>query len=368
MATSRQGSPLAEEIGADYELLRPAYEEFGESLRVLVRGILSVAEIPFDQVTARAKTTASVIKKVENREYKSLGDLTDKCGVRVITRYQSDIDRACEQIAAEFDVDEVVEHGSETPEAFGYASKHLLIRLKAPRNKLPEWQKYHEFVAEVQVRSILQHAWASISHSLDYKLEADVPAPVRRRLYRVAALLETGDELFDTFRSEVESLRREYEGEAASENWTDLPLNLDSLRAVWSRLNLGTVAATAVAAGWEEAEAVWFLVSFNTTELSRMLAIARQAGFRRVGDLREIVESLQRDELVAIRKACQVSSDFVPAAVPVDVLALAIANRSRDAMKGLSLEAPFKDILWKAVTDPRPGAEADGDRDDDRQS
>jgi hypothetical protein len=59
----------------------------------------------------------------------------------------------------------------------------------------------------VQVRTVLQHAWASISHALQYKQEDDIPRALRRRLARISALLEVADEEFAELNREHNQLQ-----------------------------------------------------------------------------------------------------------------------------------------------------------------
>ncbi len=150
----------------------------------------------------------------------------------------SDVEAVSRLIASELGVKEDVLHGSfGDSEAFGYASRHLIVELIPPRAELAEWRRYEGLQCEIQVRTILQHAWASISHSLLYKVEDDIPSIVQRRLSQVAALIEVGDGLFEQFRSDVQDLRSKYVTEAnvADNSWREIAINLDSLEATWDK-------------------------------------------------------------------------------------------------------------------------------------
>jgi putative GTP pyrophosphokinase len=68
---------------------------------------------------------------------------------------------------------------------------------------LPGWAKYKGLKAEFQVRTILQHAWDAISHKLDYKPESPMPRQNRRRLARLAGLLELADDEFSNLKKQA---------------------------------------------------------------------------------------------------------------------------------------------------------------------
>ena len=80
---------------------------------------------------------------------------------------------------------------------------HYVAELNSNRADLPEHRKYHSKKFEVQIRSILQHAWAEIEHDLGYKSQAAIPRAVRRRFSRLAGLLELADEEFAGIRGEI---------------------------------------------------------------------------------------------------------------------------------------------------------------------
>lgn len=80
-------------IQREYEAVRPRYVGFADALRVLLTQLCRDEGIAVESVSARAKDTASVIDKFKRKpEYTSLADVQDKCGLRVVTRYQADID------------------------------------------------------------------------------------------------------------------------------------------------------------------------------------------------------------------------------------------------------------------------------------
>ena len=74
-------------------------------------------------------------------------------------------------------------------ERFGYQSVHYLVALKEDRTSLSEYLQYKGLIAEIQVRTILQHAWAEIEHDIQYKSSETIPQPIRRRFMQLAGLL-----------------------------------------------------------------------------------------------------------------------------------------------------------------------------------
>jgi hypothetical protein len=91
--------------------------------------------------------------------------------------------------------------------AFGYASKHYLVRLNAHRRELPEYAVLKNLTMEIQVRTAVQHAWAEFEHDIRYKL--DIPPDRKpefdRRFLLAAALMELADNEF----AEIDKLYRE---------------------------------------------------------------------------------------------------------------------------------------------------------------
>ena len=185
----------------------------------------------------RIKPIVSVLEKIPRKGLApSLDQLEDVVGVRVICLYPKHVDPVVELLTREFNVLEREDKRPEpSPEKFGYSSIHLVCTLSGTkRAKLPEYAGVEQSHFEIQVRTILQEAWAEIEHQLIYKSEAAAPDDVKRQITRVSALLETSDKEFQ----EVYDRREEYAKRLKEADRSTLDkekLNVDSLLEVIHR-------------------------------------------------------------------------------------------------------------------------------------
>ena len=81
------------------------------------------------------------------------------------------------------------------------------MKLKKNRTELPEYVRFRDLIAEVQVRTVLQHAWAEIEHDIQYHLAETIPAAIRRRFMTLAGLLEIADREFQAIQDADEQFR-----------------------------------------------------------------------------------------------------------------------------------------------------------------
>ena len=58
---------------------------------------------------------------------------------------------------------------------FGYLSIHEIVELQKEWLKVPTLAPFKELKCEIQIRTLVQHAWSEASHMFQYKNEADVP-------------------------------------------------------------------------------------------------------------------------------------------------------------------------------------------------
>jgi putative GTP pyrophosphokinase len=162
-------------------------------------------------VESRIKSWSSIVPKLLRvlPMPKSVLDIHDLVGLRLVTLFMRDASRLVSLIARTFKVIEQEDTAIRLEDnKFGYASVHILIRLPEEWLKVPSMANLGNLVAEVQVRTLSQHLWAAASHVLQYKKEENVPSPVKRSINRVAALLETIDLEFDRVLAERDTYQR----------------------------------------------------------------------------------------------------------------------------------------------------------------
>ena len=225
------------ELLDQYAKSRGVYSDFTATLSLLINTLLTSSGLQVHTITHRCKDAASLAGKLSRPEktYEALSDITDLAGLRITTYFSSDVDRVAEILEREFRVDphaSVDKRKYADPDRFGYSSLHYIAELFPARTQLPEYSRFHGLKCEIQVRSILQHAWAEIEHDLGYKSAAGVPTEVRRRFARVASLLELADDEFGQIRVTLKN----YEASVASKiskSPATVSLDLASFRALY---------------------------------------------------------------------------------------------------------------------------------------
>jgi putative GTP pyrophosphokinase len=205
------------EILEHYAKSREVLLDFTSTLATLANTLLTRAGIQVHTVTHRCKDSNSLAEKLSRPEktYNVLSDITDLSGLRITTYFANDVDLVARILEDEFKIDQessIDKRKYSDPDRFGYSSLHYVIELRPARTQLPEYSRFAGLKCEVQVRSVLQHAWAEIEHDLGYKSAAGVPSEVRRRFARVAGLLELADDEFTQIRVAL----RSYEASVAS--------------------------------------------------------------------------------------------------------------------------------------------------------
>ena len=198
----------------EYRIVKPSYEECTIKIHELVSSLIKESDIQIHSISSRTKDIENLYEKVKRKgeKYDQLLDITDLSGIRIICYFSDQVDKVAEIIENNFiTLNELSIDKRKTldPDTFGYLSLHFVVKLSEARSKLPEYKRFKDFYCEIQIRSILQHAWAEIEHDLGYKSSIEIPRDVKRRFYRLAGLLELADDEFNRIKHEIEQYSAE---------------------------------------------------------------------------------------------------------------------------------------------------------------
>lgn len=201
------------EILDAYKLQYELYHEFGEAiLDDISNKILKYERLSTQIVSGRLKEPTSLGLKISsNSKYSSLSDVTDLVGLRIVTTYKNEIPFIIQQFNEAFEIDKENTNTNEdkSESEFGYSSYHIIVSNAKDESFKSNNKKFNGLKAEIQVRTILQHAWAEISHKIDYKAKEKPGTVYRRNLFRIAALLELADQEFSNIREDVIKSQKE---------------------------------------------------------------------------------------------------------------------------------------------------------------
>lgn len=199
-----------------YGAVRDRYVRYANAIESILR--MALREIPTHNISARAKDSdrfaAKAAKPDPNNPLQPkysdpLSQIEDIAGARVITYVLRTLSQVEQAVQREFDVVERSDKADQLLEKalVGYRSIHFVVRMKSDRVRLLEYQEFEGLRAEVQIRTILQHAWAEIEHDMRYKPASEPNKELSQRFTALAGLIEVGDREFDQI-YEIDARRR----------------------------------------------------------------------------------------------------------------------------------------------------------------
>ena len=206
-----------EEIRKQYQKDIPIFQAWGEYVAEKITNEISKEKdinvfLKIPPQEPRIKAMDSLIAKALHRQknYSSpYDDITDKVGIRFVVLLTKDIKFITNIIEnctdrywnASRDKD-FEEERNKNPEQFTYESVHYVIY------SLKEVQ-YNDITippntpCEIQIRTLMQHAYAEMSHDTVYKPKVSSNANVKRFLARSMALVESADCFFISALDEI---------------------------------------------------------------------------------------------------------------------------------------------------------------------
>ena len=188
--------------------IRPRYSDLSNEVTYILRKRIERAGIAFASLPVRVKTLGSFLQKIERKRYqRPFDEITDVAGVRVVCLYRSGLEPVRNIVREEFEVvEELNKFDAMGADRFGYGAWHFIVEL-GTRSAGARYDDLRGLACEIQVRTVVQDAWAILQHHLAYKKESEVPDTIQRPLNALAGLFETADDQFESLRKQREQHR-----------------------------------------------------------------------------------------------------------------------------------------------------------------
>ena len=298
----------------------PELQALAQQAYDLMHNALQEQGIYVTAMERRVKTEQSLAGKLELKgaKYKTIEDVTDLVGLRVITFYTDEVDKVAAIAKRIFDIDwqESVDKRKHQLNAFGYNSLHYICRLKTGGLRF-----------ELQMRTALQHVWSTIEHDIGYKGDVQLPPEFRRQFSRLAGMLELADDEFSRLRSTITDYRRKIQSLVKSGRLDDVALSNDSFRSFvelnpFERLN-NRIAAV------NQAE-------IYPVSMMPYLPLLESFGMETLGDVQRFIEDNSEDAyLLALSQLAVTDLDILSSSTALQYLCVVYVLKNYGGRKDL---------------------------------
>ena len=316
--------PHGEMLMQQYRELVPTLEQLAKNAYDLLRRALREQGIYVTAFEYRVKTEQSLAGKLERKgaKYKSISDITDLVGLRVITFYTDEVDKVAVIAKRVFDIDwqeSVDKRKLHQLDSFGYNSLHYICRLKD--------KAFENIRFELQMRTALQHVWSTIEHDTGYKGEVKIPREYKRQFSRLAGMLELVDDEFSRLRIVLTDYRRQVQTLVKSGQLDEVSLSGDSFRSYldlkpFDRLNRRIAAVN---------QAEIYPVS-----LMNYLPLLEKFGMETLGDVQQFIDENSDDAYqLAVSQLAVTDLDILSSGAALQYLSLVYVLKHDGGREGL---------------------------------
>ena len=215
----------------DYRKQREHFVQLGDVVHQMLSDIAKELGLSVLAVEHRVKTEKSLAGKLERKGdlYATFEDITDILGCRIVCFLSDEIDKIGKKVEERFVVD--WENSSDKralikDNAFGYISLHYVCSLTFGK-EWPDEICGKKF--EIQIKTVLQHAWSVIHHDIGYKSDFGVPRAINRQFARLAGLLELADDEFVRARDNMVAYTEDIRKRIITDDADDVLINMISL-------------------------------------------------------------------------------------------------------------------------------------------
>nr|VFK61725.1 MAG: ppGpp synthetase catalytic domain-containing protein (RelA/SpoT-type nucleotidyltranferase) [Candidatus Kentron sp. TUN] len=192
-----------EVIMAQYDAGSDNYKKLTKIIEEILRdSIVKKGGIKIHSITSRVKSFDSFMDKLKKKKFSQpFKEIHDLVGFRIVCLFLSDLSEIRNIIREEFNVfEEDDKINDQDINIFGYMSLHVKAKLKDSVDSLSMYE-LNKISFEIQIRTIAQDAWASISHYLNYKRNT-IPDELKRDFYALSSLFYVADTHFLTLQKE----------------------------------------------------------------------------------------------------------------------------------------------------------------------
>ncbi len=152
----------------EYKHLKKLYRDFSYTIKFILENLLRKNSFKYQAITYREKDEKSLKDKLETvKKIKSVKDIDDLAGCRIIFYLDNDIQRVIQYLQNEF----VVVKQNLKYSDDSYNALHLIVKLNKDRLKLSEYERFNGLKCEIQLTTVLYHSWSELAHGVIYKPE-----------------------------------------------------------------------------------------------------------------------------------------------------------------------------------------------------
>ena len=288
--------------------------------------------IYLNAIETRIKTEKSLAGKLEIKgsKYATLEDITDIVGARIITFYSDEVDKISALVDRIFDVDwanSVDKRKMHELDSFGYNSLHYICRIPKSLHYDPMHPEINTIRVEIQMRTALQHVWATMYHDTGYKSGVEVPKEYLRNLNRLAGMLELADEQFSLIRTNINDYRRQVQNLVASGRFDDVPLNGDSFKSFLNLRPFDKLVKRIAAINQAEV---------HESSILPYLAVLNHLQFKSLGDVDRMIKDNSEDAYtLAVYQIGNTDLDIISSTVAIQDLCVVTILKNKGGAGGL---------------------------------
>jgi putative GTP pyrophosphokinase len=267
----------------------PRYKKLTPAVFKVLKSALADKQIHHVLVEKRTKKLVGILEKIKRNGYSDPQVLkklkcrypeelvTDISGLRVVVHLDSQVRPVSKLIGDIFriDVKNIRKPDKElSVNQVGYRCLHYTCEFKNARNGVSEYADLSGLKFEIQLRTVLQHAWAELDHDSRYKFSVELPKKLQREMFLYAGLLEIADNGFGSLANKISNYQKKIEKNTGLKQYN---------------AELNSISLESFIVSWCK-EFSYRLRPLKAPEASSVLVIElKDFGLKTIGDLKKII-------------------------------------------------------------------------------